>query len=204
MKLGPHPANLKGELALEQMRAVQEATWPGVQRDLEVGRVRELRVAEVVPTERALTRTGGAYGVQIAPNVSPAPAAPNLVALPGRYRAWVLPISAVAVALEPLDDEAVYLRAYRADVLAVQGIASDADLGRLGGTVDEVQLLKKTAHANTVEFGQFPPDNLWVNETLFGRLFAGLRYRRRRRWFRSTILEPIAPELVTTHVGPYR
>lgn len=58
MSLGPHPDGLRGELALERVRAVQEATWPGVQRDLELRRVRE--VAQV------------------------------LVAMPGRYRAWVL------------------------------------------------------------------------------------------------------------------
>lgn len=151
----------------------------------------------------ASARDGGAYGASIAPDVEPAPVAPNLVALPERYRAWVLPISGVAIALERLDEEAVYLRAYRADILAVQGIASDTDLRHLGGSVDEVALTKKSAHADSVSFSKL--DHLWVRARLFSRLFIGLHYRRRRRWFRTTILEPIAPEDITsTAVGPYR
>jgi hypothetical protein len=31
VKLGPHPDNLKGELALDQIHFIKEATWPGVQ-----------------------------------------------------------------------------------------------------------------------------------------------------------------------------
>lgn len=202
VSMGPHEANLRGELALEQIRAVQESTWPGLQRDLELRRVREVSATEVVPIDDALARHGGAYGARVAAGVPPAPVAPNLLALPGRYRVWVLPISGVAVALEPLDEEAVYLRAYRADILAVQELASDADLDALGGTVDEVVVQEKSAHADSVSFSRL--DHLGVGARLFSRLFVGVRYRRRRRWFRGTILEPIAPEIVATTVGPYR
>lgn len=202
MTLGPHEDNLRGELALEQIRAVAEATWPGVQRDIELRRVREIAEVTIVPTDEPLTPEGAAFGIRITPDASPVPVSPNLVALPGRYRAWVLPISGVAVALEQLEDEAVYLRAYRRHVLELQGIEDDAALERHGGRVVDVVIKRKKAHSSVVSFG--PADNHRTPE-LFAVLFVGMAYRRHSRFFGRTIIEPVAPpEIVTTNVGPYR
>lgn len=201
--MGPHEANIRGEIALEQVRAVQEATWPGVQHDLEVGRVREIAQVHVVPVEEPLTPEGTAFGIELTAGAEPAPVAPNLIAMPGRYRGWVLPTSGVAVALEALDDETSYQRAYRAHVLALQGITDDAVLERIRARIDEGPIVKKNPHSYVISFGDI--NDLRVSSRLFSRLFIGVPLRRHVRFFRTTIIEPIAPkDAIVGNVGPYR
>ena len=212
---GPHEANLRGELAPEQIRSLHACTWRGLQEDIARGRVKELSHAEVIPIDDALDESGAAYGVRVSPSASPAPVAPHLVALPGRYRAWVLPVSGIAVALEPLDDEADYLRAHRAHILELQGLDDD-DLIPLEEALRPPGILRRFMHRLEPRVAEGAlEDKTWRNTVKIGdanlgplapivvaRLVVGVRYRVRPDRSGRRVIEPIAPEITTT--GPYR
>lgn len=211
------------ELTLDELRELHDADWPGLQADLEAARVEEIAEARVVPCERALTRAGCAYGVRVSTDAEPAPCAPNLRALPGRYRAWVLAQTGIAVALEPLDDDDVYLRAHRDDLFALQRV-SDGDLVPLASmkrvaagpsfplvtwlrnsvfpTYVEDVLRSKQSHADVVLVGA---ENAIVSSLVFARLVRGVTYRFRpklRGGYR--IFEPVVADMGASPIGPYR
>jgi hypothetical protein len=226
VKNGPYEENLRGELALEQLHHIKDVTWPSVQSDIERNHVVEIAEVEIVACTETLSETGSAYGIRRTPEDDPVPISPALGAFPGRHRAWVLPISWVAVAIEPLDDEMSYLRAHRRDLFARQG-------------VDEARLLPLTdlRLGNPGEFGPAPVNvgqavlgflsNRFKHAYFEGRfehrrrrphytdpfggawalrhqLVLGTSYRIRPERFVRRIIEPVIPEDDKDGVGPYR
>ena len=59
MKLGPHPDNLKGGLALEQLHFVKDVTWPGVQHDTELHPLVSAQAGYRWPSGLSITLGGG-------------------------------------------------------------------------------------------------------------------------------------------------
>jgi hypothetical protein len=223
--MGPHEANLRGELALEQLRGIADATWPSVQTDIDRRHVVELPEVAVVPCDEALSPAGSMYGIKRPNDEKPVPISPILDAYAGRYRAWVLPLSGVAVALEPLDDEVSYLREHRRYLLALQKV-TDAELVplselRLGGMIEfgseptnalfSLANYLRSGFVRAYWEGRFekrrarPSSGDPFFTFAFGqRLVLGTLYRIRPTTTRDRVYEAVVPEEDTAGIGPYR
>lgn len=118
---------MERRLSLEELRALVPYDVPGLAGDLSRRRVVLREEVMVEEGARALGGNGTTLGVRGPRGL--APIGPDLAVMPGRYRAWVLPSSGVALALEPLDDPDRYLAAHRASLLAIQKV-DEADLAR--------------------------------------------------------------------------
>ena len=224
--MGPHEANLRGLIATDQLRGIAELTIAGIQTDIERNHVVEIPEVDVVRCEKALSPAGSAYGIKRPTAEAPIPIAPTLDAFAGRYRAWVLPLSGVAVALEPLDEEASYLREHRRLLFELQHVEDAALIPltelRLGHAMEfgenpqnfAVSLFSYLAHRfvrsyfearfekrvrNKYEDDPFAPAN-----PLYPWLVIGARYRIRptKKW--RHIVEPVVPEEDLKVAGPYR
>jgi hypothetical protein len=218
---GPHPDNLRGKIALEQLRAIKEVTWPGVQGDIERNRVVELPVVDVVHCDESLSPVSSSYGIRRRGDEPPIPLAPGLEAHRGRYRAWVLPISGVAVALEALDDEATYLRDHRRDLLEIQHV-DEADLVpltelRLRGSMvcgamgprSLIAFLRRLTNRPIDGYYEGPFERRWRShpqlEPAYRQLVLGTTYRMRpatTTW--HWVIEPVVANDESFRVGPYR
>jgi hypothetical protein len=223
--MGPHEANLRGELALEQLRGITDATWPSVQTDIERKHVVELPEVAVVPCDEALSPVGSMYGIKRPTDEKPVPISPILDAYAGRYRAWVLPLSGVAVALEPLDDDVSYLREHRRYILEVQQV-TDADLIpltelRVGSMfefgsepVNGVLSLANYVRSGFVRAyweGRFEKRRVrpssrdpFFSFSVGQRLVLGSLYRIRPTRRSTHAYEAVVPEEETAGIGPYR
>lgn len=118
---------MERQLSFDELRSLVAYDVPGLAQDLSRRRVvlrEEVMVEEGAP---ALDRKGTSLGIRGPHGL--APIGPQLSVMPGRYRAWVLPSSGVAVSLEPLDDAESYLPAHRASLLAAQSI-DEADVAK--------------------------------------------------------------------------
>jgi hypothetical protein len=227
VNLGPHPDNLRGELALEQIHFVKEATWPGVQHDIERKQVVAVPEVEIVRCDAPLTPTGSAYGIRRPGEETVVPISPGVSAFCGRYRAWLLPTSGVAVAVEPLDDELSYLREHRRIVLERQeadpatfiplgklrkgrasefGLAPDNALRSLFGYVSSGFV--RAYYEGPLEMRPARYDHgmhtFAIANDFLDMLVIGAIYRIRPTTDWRRIVEPVVPEEVNQPVGPYR
>jgi hypothetical protein len=226
--IGPHPDNLRGELALEQLHHIKDALWPGLQSDIDRNRVVVLPEVEIIRCRTPLTPAGPRLGIEVEGADRPAPLSPGVETFRGRHRAWVLPASGVAVAVEPLDDEASYLRQHRRDLLALQDV-EDAQLvplaglrrgeaSELGATpLEQLYALAKWLINGRVRAyfeGPFERRRAKIDPTtepfaaggyeVYATLVVGRTYRIRPTKSLRRIIEPVGAEGATAGVGPYR
>jgi len=153
------------DLTLDELRLVADLTWPSIQSDIDANHLVELPEVEVVAAEAPLFEESSIYAYRHSAGERHKPIAPGLRTLPGRYRGWVLPLSGVCVALEPLDDELSYLRAHRRELFVVQEVDESAFIP-----------LGELRRAQPREYGGVPANDFYA-------LYGWLRNRRVRAYY---------------------